>query len=141
MVHVPYRGVVPAFTDLLAGQVAMISASPVELKPYLESGRIKPLAVTSSERSKQLPNVPTVAETLKSPPVVTYNGLLAPRGTPVEIVAAVARALRNGVEFQDRLAQVGTDPFVSTPDDFAKIIAADIVQWRDIVRDLNLKTQ
>jgi tripartite-type tricarboxylate transporter receptor subunit TctC len=109
MIHVPYRGVVPAFTDLLAGQVAMISASPVELKPYLESGKIKPLAVTSSERSKQLPNVPTVAETLKSPPVVTYNGLLAPRRTPVEIVEAIARALRNGVEFQDRLAQVGTD--------------------------------
>ena len=141
MVHVPYRGVVPALTDLLGGQIAMISASPVEIKPFLESGKIRPLAVTSSERSKQLPNVPTVAETLKSPPVVTYNGLLAPRRTPVEIVEAIAHALRNDVEFQDRLAQVGTDPFVSTPEEFAKIITADIVQWRDIVRDLNLKTQ
>jgi tripartite-type tricarboxylate transporter receptor subunit TctC len=142
MVHVPYRGVVPAFTDLLAGQITMVSASPVELKPYLESGKMKPLAVTSSERSKQLPNVPTVTETLKSPPVVTYNGLLAPRRTPNDIVAAIERGLSTpdkGKEFQERLVKVGTDPILSTPEEFAKMIAADTDQWRDIVRDLNLR--
>ena len=77
----------------------------------------------------------------QGPPVVTYNGLLAPRRTPDDIVAAIVRELRNGVEFQDRLAKVGADPFVSTPEEFSRIIAADIVQWRNIVRDLNLKTQ
>src|SRR5215471_17427796 len=75
MIHVPYRGVAPAFTDLLAGHIAMLSSSPVELKPYLESGKFKPLAVTDSVRSQQLPNVATIGETLKSSPVVTYNGL------------------------------------------------------------------
>jgi tripartite-type tricarboxylate transporter receptor subunit TctC len=141
MVHVPYRGLAPAMTDLLAGQVQMISATPVELKPYLESGKVKPLGVTSGKRSRQLPNVPTIAETLNCPPVATYNGLLAPRRTPRDIVAAIARELRNGMEFQDRLARVGAEPFVSTPEEFSEIIAADSDRWRSIVRDLNIKAE
>jgi tripartite-type tricarboxylate transporter receptor subunit TctC len=142
MVHVPYKGVGPAFTDLLAGHVAMVSASPVELKPYLDSGKIKPLAVTSSERSKQLPNVPTIGETLKSPPVVTFNGLLAPARTPKEVIDTLAReiaAAEKSPDFLDRLAKIGADPIVTTPTEFAKIIAADTDLWRDAVRDLGLK--
>jgi tripartite-type tricarboxylate transporter receptor subunit TctC len=144
MVHVPYRGVAPAFTDLLAGHIAMLSASPVELKPYLESGKVKPLAVTSAARSRQLPNVSTIAETLKSPPVVTYNGLLAPARTPDDIVAAILRELKapdKSAAFQERLAKVGAEPIVSTPEEFARIIAADTDQWREIVRGLNLRIQ
>ena len=144
MVHVPYRGVAPAFTDLLAGHIAMLSASPVELKPYLESGKVKPLAVTSAARSRQLSNVPTIAETLKSPPVVTYNGLLGPARTPDDIVAAILRELNapdKSAAFQERLAKVGAEPILSTPEEFARIIAADTDQWRDIVRDLNLRIQ
>ena len=144
MIHVPYRGVAPAFTDLLAGHIAMLSASPVELKPYLESGKVKPLAVTSAARSRQLSNVPTIAETLKSPPVVTYNGLLGPARTPDDIVAAILRELNapdKSAAFQERLAKVGAEPILSTPEEFARIIAADTDQWRDIVRDLNLRIQ
>jgi tripartite-type tricarboxylate transporter receptor subunit TctC len=144
MIHVPYRGVGPAFTDLLAGHVAMLSATPVELKPYLESGKVKPLAVTSAERSSQLPNVPTIAETLKSPPVVTYNGLLAPGRTPPEIIEAMSRELiaaEKSPEFRDRLSKIGVEPVANTPAQFAKIIADDTERWRDIVRDLNLKPQ
>jgi tripartite-type tricarboxylate transporter receptor subunit TctC len=144
MIHVPYRGVAPAFTDLLAGHIAMLSASPVEFKPYLESGKVKPLAVTSAERSGQLPEVPAIAETLKSPPVVTYNGLLAPAQTPVEIVSAIVRELNapdTAAGFRARLEEVGTDPIVGTPEQFARMIAADTEQWRSIVRDLNLKAE
>jgi len=144
MIHVPYRGVAPAFTDLLAGHIAMASATPVELKPYLESGKVKPLAVTGTTRSKHLPNVPTVLETLKSPPVVTYNGLLAPARTPQDIIDAMSRELvaaGKDAEFVDRLLKAGLEPILGTPDEFAKIIAADTEQWRDIVRELNLKTQ
>ena len=81
MVHVPYRGVAPAFTDLLAGHIQMLAASPVELKPYLESGKVKVLAVVDTKPSPFLPGVPLVTETLKDcPPAVTYNGLLGPKG-------------------------------------------------------------
>ena len=79
MIHVPYRGVAPAFTDLLAGHIAMVAGSPVELKPYLESGKVKPLAVVDTKPSPHLPGVPLVTDTLKDcPPAVTYNGLLGP---------------------------------------------------------------
>jgi tripartite-type tricarboxylate transporter receptor subunit TctC len=144
MVHVPYRGVAPAFTDLIAGHIDMLSASPVELKPYLDSGKVKALAVTSAERSGQLPQIPTIAETLKSPPVVTYNGLLAPAQTPDEIVSAIVRALNapaTAAGFRALLAEVGADPIVGTPEQFARIIAADTEQWRSIVRDLNLTAE
>jgi tripartite-type tricarboxylate transporter receptor subunit TctC len=92
MIHVPYRGVGAAFTDLLAGHVAMVAAT-LEVKSYLDSGKIRPLAVTAAARSKQLPDVPTVGETLKSKPVITYNGLLAPRRTPQDIVELLAREI------------------------------------------------
>jgi tripartite-type tricarboxylate transporter receptor subunit TctC len=144
MIHVPYRGLGQAFTDLLAGHVAMVSVTPVELKPYLDSRKVKPLAVTSATRSKQLPNVPTVGETLKSPPVVTYNGLLAPGRTPQDIVDTLAReivAAEMSPEFQERLVRVGVDPVIATPAEFARIIAEDTERWRDTVRDLNLKPQ
>jgi tripartite-type tricarboxylate transporter receptor subunit TctC len=144
MVHVPYRGVGPAFTDLLAGHIAMLSPTPVELKPYLESGKVKPLAVTSAERSKQLPNVPTITETLNSRPVVTYNGLLAPAKTPDDVITAISREImkaEQSPEFLERLAKIGAEPIVTTPADFARIIADDTDRWRDIVRDLGLKSQ
>ena len=87
MVHVPYRGVAPAFTDLLAGHVLMVAGSPVELKPYIDSGKLKVLGLLDSKPSPFLPDVPLVTETLKDcPPAVTYNGLLAPKGVPQEVV-------------------------------------------------------
>jgi tripartite-type tricarboxylate transporter receptor subunit TctC len=144
MIHVPYRGLGVAFTDLLAGHVAMVSATPVELKSYLDSGKIKPLAVTAATRSRQLPDVPTVGETLKSPPVITYNGLLAPARTPQDIVDLLAReivAAEMSPDFQDRLVRVGVDPIAVTPAEFAAIIADDTERWLDVVRDLNLKPQ
>jgi tripartite-type tricarboxylate transporter receptor subunit TctC len=145
MVHVPYRGVAPAFTDLLAGHITVLSASPVELKPYLESGKVKPLAVLDTKRSRHLPNVPTVMETLKDcPPAVTYNGLLGPARLPQEIVDILSHELvaaGKSPEFQQRVLNVGLEPLLSTPGEFAKIIAADSAQWRGILGGLNLKQQ
>jgi tripartite-type tricarboxylate transporter receptor subunit TctC len=144
MIHVPYRGVAPAFTDLLAGHIAMLSATPVEIKPYLDSGRVRPLAVTSAARSSQLPDVPAISETLKSPPVVTYNGLLAPGRTPDSVVDTIAREMGKAAKDKAllaRLEKVGVEPILGTPQDFAKVIAADTKFWRDIVRELNLKSQ
>src|SRR6267378_973480 len=144
MIHVPYKGLAPAFTDLLGGQIAMLSATPVELKPYLESGKVKPLAVTGRERSPQLPAVPTIAETLPSPPVVTYNGLLAPARTPGDIIDALSRELmaaERSPEFLERLSRLGAEPLVNTPAEFARIIAADTELWRDLVRELGIKAE
>jgi tripartite-type tricarboxylate transporter receptor subunit TctC len=144
MIHVPYKGVGQAFTDLLAGHIAMLSASPVEIKPYLESGKVKPLGITGPVRSKQLPGVPTISETLASPPVITINGLVAPAQVPQEIVDVLSReivAAEKSPEFLDRLDKIGAEPMINTPQEFAKIIAADTELWRDLVRDLGLKPE
>jgi tripartite-type tricarboxylate transporter receptor subunit TctC len=144
MIHVPYKGVGQAFTDLLGGQIAMLSASPVEVKPYLNSGKIKPLAVTGRERSKQLPGVPTIAETLASPPVITINGLVASARVPQEIVDLLSReilAAEKSAEFTARIDTLGAEPVATTPTEFAKIIADDSDLWRNIVSDLKLKAE
>ena len=97
------------------------------------------------QRSPQLPDVPTIAETVKgAPPVVTYNGLLAPGKTPQAIVDALSKELiaaEKSAEFREKLTRVGVEPVANTPEQFAKIIADDTERWRDIVRDLNLKPQ
>jgi tripartite-type tricarboxylate transporter receptor subunit TctC len=144
MIHVPYKGLSQAFTDLLGGQIAMMSASPVEIKPYLNSGKVRPLAVTGPARSRQLPDVPTIVETLKSPPVITINGLVASAGVPQEVVDTLSReivAAEKSPEFVERIDKLGAEPMVTTPDEFAKIVADDTELWRDLVRDLGLKPQ
>jgi tripartite-type tricarboxylate transporter receptor subunit TctC len=144
MIQVPYKGLGQAFTDLLGGQIAMMSASPVELKPYLNSGKMKPLAVTGAKRSKQLPDVPTILETLKSPPVITINGLVAPAQVPQEVIDTLSRviiAAEKSPEFVERIDRLGAEPIINTPTEFAKIIADDTALWRDTVRDLGLKPE
>ena len=136
---------VAAFTDLLAGHIAMVAGSPVELKPYLDSGKLKPLAVLDTKRSPHLPNVPIVTDTLKDcPPAVTYNGLLGPAHLPKEVVDTLSRELvaaGKSEEFRQRLLNVGPEPLLNSPEDFAKVIAADSAQWNGIMPGLNLKQQ
>jgi tripartite-type tricarboxylate transporter receptor subunit TctC len=143
MVHVPYRGVAPAFTDLLAGHVLMVAGSPVELKPYMESGKLKALALLDTKPSPFLPGVPLVTDTLKDcPPAVTYNGLLGPKGIPQEVVDILSRemvAAGKSEELKKRFSNVGLQPLLNSSDDFAKIFAADAKVWNAIMPTLGLK--
>lgn len=144
MVHVPYKGLAPAFTDLLAGHIDLLAATPVETKGYLDSGKVKFLAVTGAERSPQLPGVPTVSETLPSPPTETTHGILAPAKTPRDIVDRVAReiaAAEKDPAFRGRLQRIGVEPAIKTPEEFAAIIAADTARWRGVVGDLGIHVQ
>jgi tripartite-type tricarboxylate transporter receptor subunit TctC len=143
MVHVPYRGVAPAFIDLLAGHIVMVAGSPVELKPHLASGNLKVLAVVDNKPSPFLPGVPTVTQTLKDcPPAVTYNGLLGPKNIPQEVADTLSRELvaaAKSDEFKQRFTNVGLLPLLTTPDDFAKIFTADAKVWNSIMPTLGLK--
>jgi tripartite-type tricarboxylate transporter receptor subunit TctC len=143
MIHVPYRGVAPAFTDLLAGHVVMVAGSPVELKPYMESGKLKALAVLDTKPSPFLPGVPLVTETLKDcPPAVTYNGLLGPKDIPKDVVDILSNALvegRKSEEFKTRFSNVGLEPLLTTSGEFEKLFAADAKIWNDIMPTLGLK--
>ena len=142
MNHVPYRGVAPAFQDMLAGHVAMVAASPVELKPYAGTSGINMLAVTSAKRAAALPDVPAIAETINAPSVVTWNGVMAPAAAPQIVVDTVSReimAAEQDPAFLARLAALGVDPVVHTPAEFASLIAADAARWRGIIADLGIR--
>lgn len=139
MIHVPYRGIGPAFTDMFAGNVQMVSASPVELMPFVESSKVKPLGISSKERSRHLPNVPTISETLPTPYVATYNGILAPKDTPKDIVEQVSKAIVDAVktpEFSGKLIKVGVEPFGSTPEQMADTMAIDKKAWSAVKTDI-----
>jgi tripartite-type tricarboxylate transporter receptor subunit TctC len=143
MVHVPYRGVAPAFTDLLAGHIVMVAGSPVELKPYMESGKLRALAVLDTKPSPFLPGVPLVTDTLKDcPPAVTYNGLLGPKNIPQEVVDVVSRELvaaGKSEEYNRRFTNVGLEPLLTTADEFSKIFVRDAAIWNGIMPTLGLK--
>jgi len=139
MVHVPYRGVGPSFTALVAGNIEMSSVSPVELKPFIDSPKVRPLGISSKERSRHLPNVPTISETLPSPYVATYNGLMAPKGTPKEIVDMLSKAAQEAVKnegFSEKLLRAGLEPVGSTPEDMLKAIAEDKKNWLTVKDDI-----
>ena len=142
MNHVPYKGVAPAFQDLVAGHIAMMSPSPVELRPFLEKGTLKPLAITDAKRSAMVPDVPAITEHIASQPVVTWNGLMAPARTPQAIIDLLSGEIRAAVQdppFRERLVRIGVDPMLHTPEDFARTIAEDTERMRVIARDLGLK--
>jgi tripartite-type tricarboxylate transporter receptor subunit TctC len=135
------QGIAPAFQDLVAGHIAMMSPSPVELKPMLATGKLKPLAITDTQPTRQMPGVPAITDFVKSEPVVTWNGVMAPSRTPkavIDLLSKEIRAAEQDPEFIDKLARIGVDPVLHTPEDFARIIAADTEKWRVIIKDLGL---
>jgi tripartite-type tricarboxylate transporter receptor subunit TctC len=111
----------------------------VELKPFIGSDKVKPLGVSAKQRSRYLPDVPTISETLPTPTVATYNGLLAPKGTPTEIIDLIAAemvAAAKSPEFLDKLAKIGVEPGGTTPQEMAAEIAADSERWKSVANDI-----
>ncbi len=144
MIHVPYKGVAPAFADLLAGHIELMAASPVELMPHRASGKLKLIASTGAQRSGQLPDLPALGERYPGYSAVTWNTLLAPAATAQDIVEALSRtvtAAQQSADFRERLVKLGVEPVTMTPDEFTKVIAVDIERWRDAIRTLGLATQ
>jgi tripartite-type tricarboxylate transporter receptor subunit TctC len=138
MVHLPYRGSAPALTDLIAGNTQVMFDNLPSALPHIRSGRLKALAVTSRERSPALPNVPTLAESgLKDFDASAWFGLLAPAGTPREIVTRVqqdvARILATA-EMRERFAGQGAVPVPNTSEEFAAFIRSEIEKWSKVVK-------
>jgi tripartite-type tricarboxylate transporter receptor subunit TctC len=138
MVHIPYRGDSQAIAALLAGDVPVIIGTSVLVAPQIESGSVRGLAVTSSERSKLLPNVPSAAEAgLKDFDVRTWAGLIAPKGTPPEIVDQLNKAVQASLadpQVKARLeAAVGGDARGSTPAEMRDLVTAEIKKWNAVI--------
>ena len=140
---VPYKGQAPATGDLLGGQISMMFNNPITSLAHVKTGKLRALAVSTGKRFSQLPEVPTVAESgLPGFDVGFWLGALAPAGTPRPIVdklnAAMVKALREP-DVVERLAGLGVEIVGTSPDEFARVIRADIVKWAKVVKDSGAK--
>jgi tripartite-type tricarboxylate transporter receptor subunit TctC len=139
MTHIPYRGSGPALLDLVGGQVDVMFDNLPSAMPQIKGGKLKAFAVTSAQRSAAMPELPTVEEAgkLKGFEASSWFGLLAPAGTPPEIVSRiqqeVAKALATPAIKEKMLAQ-GAIPSGNTPQEFAKLIDAEIIKWAQVVK-------
>jgi len=146
MVHFPYRGSGPALIDLMGGSMDLMFDNLPSAMPHIKSGKLKALAVTSAKRSEALPDVPTVAEAggpaLKGFEATSWFGLLAPAGTPPEIVNRLQQETAKALGqpgLKERLQSQGAVPSGNTPADFAKLIAAETAKWAKVVKVSNAK--
>ncbi len=143
MVHIPYRGSAPAFTDLMAGQVQFMAESIPQAAQYHKQGKVRALAVTSRERNPALPDIPTVMETgIKNFEVVGFYGFLAPAGTPKDVVNKLSEAFKavmNQPDIRQRMVAQGADPAYLGADDFAKFLTAEMPRWAAVVKKSGAK--
>jgi tripartite-type tricarboxylate transporter receptor subunit TctC len=142
--HVGYRGVSPALTDVLRGEVTFMFAQLSTAKPLIDNGELRAIGVASAKRSAALPDVPTVAEAGNMPgfEAVSWYALMAPAGTPDPVVAKVrdgTSAAINAPEAKAALAAQGAQPVLNTPAELTAVIAADTARWGKVVRDADIK--
>jgi tripartite-type tricarboxylate transporter receptor subunit TctC len=143
MLHVPYRGGALVMPDLLSGRVMLYFDSMQNATPHIRSGRVRALGVAALKRVQSAPDIPTIAESgLPGFEVGTLFGLLAPAGTPREIVmrlhAEVVRVLALP-DIRERLVNAGAEILGNTPEEFAAIISADMVKWARVAREANIR--
>jgi tripartite-type tricarboxylate transporter receptor subunit TctC len=142
MVHVPYRGGVPAYIDLLSGQVQFMITSTASTIDYIKAGKLRALAVTTATRSKALPDIPTVGEFVPGYEASQWFGLGAPKNTPAEIIATLNKEINAGLDdpkLKARIVDMGSMVLAGSPSDFGKLIAEETEKWAKVIRAANIK--
>jgi tripartite-type tricarboxylate transporter receptor subunit TctC len=145
IVHVPYRGGTgPALTDLMGGQVQVMFDSAASSIAYINTGKLRPLAVTSASRIALLPDIPAVAEFVPGYEATDWLGVGAPRNTPPAIIERLNKEINAGLadpKIKARIADLGYTPFASSPADFGQLIADDTEKWGRVIRAANIKVE
>jgi tripartite-type tricarboxylate transporter receptor subunit TctC len=141
--HVPYKGSAPAVTDLIAGQVQVMFDNTPNVLPHVKAGKLKAIAVSSKKRSALAPEVPTVDEAgVPGYDVTVWFGILAPAGTPREIVnrlnTEMVKIMRSP-EITSRFNNAGVDVVASSPDEFSVFLKSEVARWAKVVQDANIK--
>ena len=143
MTHVPYKGSAPAVTDLIGGQVQLMFDNLPSALPQIKAGKLRALAVTSTQRASALPDVPTVAEAgLPGFDATSWFGLLAPAGTPKDVVAKLNAEVAKWLatpEAREKLASQGAIAAGQSPEDFTRHIAAETAKWQKVVKESGAK--
>jgi tripartite-type tricarboxylate transporter receptor subunit TctC len=145
LVHIPYKGSGPSFTDLLGGQVSLTCDSLLQALPYIKAGRLKALAVLGSKRSKLLPDVPTVAESgVPGYELTNWFGLVVPAATPKDLITRlygdVSKVLAQP-DVRDKIEGMGADVIDSTPDQFAAFMRAETTKWAKVIKQANIRAE
>ena len=144
LVHVPYRGLAPAVTDLIGGQVQAIFSTMPPSIANVRAGKIRALALTSATRSEALPELPTIGEFLHGYEVSVWQGLGAPKNVPAEIIERLNKETTAALAdpgIKAKLADLGTVPMPMTASEFAKLIVNDTEKWGKVIRTANLKPE
>jgi tripartite-type tricarboxylate transporter receptor subunit TctC len=144
MTHVPFRGTAPALTALLGGQVQVMFGSMPATLPYVQSGKLRALAVTTAKRSDALPDVPAVSEFLAGFDASVYYGIGAPRNTPAEIVNRLNQEINAGLadpQFKARLTELGSTVLPGSPAEFGKFLANEAAKWAKVVEFAHIKAE
>jgi tripartite-type tricarboxylate transporter receptor subunit TctC len=143
--HIPFRGSGPAVTETLSGRVPITMASTLQAKPLIEGGKLRALAVTGPRRAEGLPNIPTMAEAgVPKYEALQWYGLLAPAGTPSDVVARLQKEVTQALNLPDvkaRLATDGAEAVGGTPAEFAQFIKAEIEKWATVARAANIRPE
>jgi tripartite-type tricarboxylate transporter receptor subunit TctC len=143
IVHVPYKGGGPAAVALLSGEVGMIFGEPASMMGYLKAGKLRALAVTSGKRALSLPELPTMIEAgVPGYDVTSWNGILAPAGTPAPILDRLNGELNRIIAtpaMRDRMIALGYEPVGGTPEAFGKFIQSELAKWAPVVKAANVR--
>jgi tripartite-type tricarboxylate transporter receptor subunit TctC len=142
IVHVPYRGIAPAFTDLIGGQTQAMFPGLAAAAPHIRSGRVRPLAVTGAARHPQFKDVPTLDELgFKGFDAMQWYGVVGPANLPAAIVRQLNESLNQvlkAADLRDKLAVEAVEPLPMTPEQFGQHIRADIARWTQLARERNI---
>lgn len=143
IVHVPYKGTAPGITDLLAGRVAMTAAGAVSVKPHVEAGRLRALAVLGAKRAQSIPELPTMSEAgVPGYAFEVWYAMFAPAGTPRDVVTSLHKQISRAFsqpELRQRMLKLGVEPAAEPPDQFAAFVKSEIVKLGKLVKESGAK--
>jgi len=140
--HVPYKGVAPVLTDIISGRIDSTITSFVSVKPFIDSGRLKLLAIGRATRSPKYPDYPTIAETLPGYENSGWFGFIAPAGTPRDIVVLLNKEMNRAMtqpDVREKLDSYGLEIHTESPEYFANVIRRDMEKWGKVARDIGFK--
>ncbi len=143
IVHIPYKGIAPAFNDLMGGQIQAMFPGLAAALPHIRSGRVRAIAVTGTTRSSQLKDIPTLEELgFKGFTALQWYGVVGPAGMPAPIVRRLNETLRialSAPELKDKMSVEAVEPMATTPEQFAQYIKADLARWTKLAKERNIE--
>jgi tripartite-type tricarboxylate transporter receptor subunit TctC len=142
MAHVPYRGLAPALTDLLGGQVQVIFSTFPAAVEYIKADKLRALGVTTATRFEGAPNIPAIGEVIAGYEATQWYGVAAPKNAPAEIIHKLNKEVDSALKdpkMRARIADLGGTPLLGSPADLAKLVADETEKWGKVIRSANIK--